>query len=108
MYCGKAGNRISRTCGAGPNELSNPKVDSCKRIIMNDVMKLVVNKDKTASCAAVFLRFIIQQIKQNKHYCDFVAFYYCDCVALLSLIPNFAISAFFIFINHFYDRSWKL
>ena len=47
-YYGKTAKRISRTCNAGPYEVSRPKVGSCKRLIMKDVMTLVSENNKDA------------------------------------------------------------
>ena len=41
----KSALRISRTCDAGPHLLSNPKAFSCKRLMMNNVISLVNNKN---------------------------------------------------------------
>ena len=43
IHYGLSAKRISRTCDAGVDELWNPKVGSCKRIIMNNVMHLVAD-----------------------------------------------------------------
>lgn len=40
-HYGKTAKRISRTCNAGPEQLSNPRVGSCSRIIMREIMTLV-------------------------------------------------------------------
>ena len=37
--------RISRTCNAGPDQLSKPEMDTCKRFIKKDMMTLVQDKE---------------------------------------------------------------
>jgi hypothetical protein len=44
IHYGKSARRISRTCDATCEHLANPTVDSCNRIIMNDVKKLVIEQ----------------------------------------------------------------
>ena len=45
IHYGKTARRISRLCDAGPSQLSKPKIGSCKRLIMQDVMNLVTNEN---------------------------------------------------------------
>ena len=42
---GQTARRISRMCDAGPQHLNNPKIGSCKRLLMQDVMDNVINDD---------------------------------------------------------------
>ena len=41
IHYGKTARRISQTCNAGPEHLSNPTTNSCTRLIMTDVANLV-------------------------------------------------------------------
>ena len=48
VHYGATAKRISRTCDAGPEQYSQPKAWCCNRMIMNDVMTLVKEKNATA------------------------------------------------------------
>ena len=48
IHYGKTARRISRTCNAGPEQLSNPTAGSCTRLIMRDVMQLVLDHNGSA------------------------------------------------------------
>ena len=43
IHYGLKAKRISRTCNAGPEQLKMPKLGSCKRIKMQDVMDNVIS-----------------------------------------------------------------
>ena len=48
IHYGETLRRISRMCNAGPSQLCNPKIGSCKRLIMQDIMNLLRSENYEA------------------------------------------------------------
>ena len=45
VHYGQKARRISRMCDAGPKQLCNPRIGSCQRLQMQDIMDLVTNEN---------------------------------------------------------------
>ena len=45
IHYGITARRISRMCDAGPSQLSDPQIGSCKRLIMQDIINLLISEN---------------------------------------------------------------